>query len=149
MSLQHCEWCYNSPFLRETYDGFVDNFNFYLGDSDDFPRLSDPKKIVAGMLLHDFNEIRLRRDLLGKYSYVPVSRFFNIDNRKFLFRGYVPVPLDEVTAAHELEHALTPREKSEAKIDRRAWKKYIDFYVKNKVESYLKDAEKKTREYIV
>jgi len=149
MSLQSCDWCYNSPFLREAYDGFVDNFNFYLGDPEDFPKLKDPTKFVGGMLNPRSKEISLRRDLQGKYRYIPVSGTWKINNRKIKFVGNVPVPMDEFTVAHELEHGLDLGEISESKISRRALEKYVDFYVRRELETYLKNSEIKTRQYIV
>jgi hypothetical protein len=38
---------------------------------------------------------------------------------------------------------------SESKIDKRALDKYIDFYVRKEIEASLKDAEIKTKGYIV
>lgn len=150
MSLQHCEWCYTSPFLRETYgDDLLERYRFYLGDSEDFPVHPDPKMFVAGMIRHDKNEISLRRRLEGRTKHIYVSRDYNINGKEIHFEGLIPIKSIEKTAAHELEHALDCQERSESKIDQRALDKYIDFYVRKEIEASLKDAEVKTKGYIV
>jgi len=150
MSLQPCEWCYTSPFLRETYgDNLLEKYKFYLGDSEDFPMHPDPKRIVVGMIKHGKNEISLRRSLEGRTKYIHVSRDYNINGKEIHFEGSIPLKPIEKTAAHEIEHALDRGERSEAKIDERALDKYIDFYVRKELEKYLLDAEKKTKRYVV
>lgn len=150
MSLQPCEWCYTSPFLRETYgDDLLGRYNFYLGDSEDFPVHPDPKRTIVGMIKHDKNEISLRRRLEGRTKYIQVSRSYRINDKEIHFEGLIPLKSIEKTAAHELEHALDRQEMSESKIDQKALDKYIDFYVRKEIEASLKDAEIKTKGYIV
>jgi len=136
MSLEPCGWCYNSQFLTETYGNSINDFEIYLGDPTNFPKIDDPKKFVAGMILPHLKEIRLRKDLQGIYDYVPVDKVYKINNKEVLVKGRIPIHLPEKVVAHEFEHWLDLDETSEEEIDRRALEKYKDYYVKKSL-SYI------------
>lgn len=144
MTLERCDSCYNIPGLRENYGSVLDEYEIYTGDSENFPG-----KNVLGLIQFPLKEVRVRKDTKGKYIHVPVRGLYKVDNKNVFFEGTVPVDLFEFAHYHEFEHALYPEEKSEGKINRRALEKYIDYYIKKNMSSYIKESERKVNSYII
>jgi hypothetical protein len=146
----HAELCNeyrNIPGLREMYGGsFIDQYDIYLVDN--FPT-KNPRKVILGAINLEKKKIGIREDLIGWYEHVYVDKTLKVDDKLVKVKGYVPVPLFEKTLYHEFRHALHPEEQSEEKIDDGALEDYLENYIRKNLSSYVNNAERKIREYVV
>jgi hypothetical protein len=139
MSVEPCDWCQYNEFLNAYYDDILKGHDFLVGDPEDFPKLNDPNKYVAGMLEPELKRIKLRKDLQGQYMYVPFSRSVKYKGKDITIAGIAPIHKPEFVAAHECQHAKrykSNQSQDEDLIDRLALNDCIDFYVKKKLESF-------------
>ncbi|MFH1229857.1 MAG: hypothetical protein V1678_05560 [Candidatus Aenigmatarchaeota archaeon] len=141
MSVEPCDWCQYSDFLNAYYNDILKGYDFVVGDPEDFPKTDDPNKYVAGLIIPELKKIGLRKDLTGQYMHVPFKRKVNYKDMDIMIMGIAPIHMPEFVAAHECWHGKRYNNngsQDENEIDRLAIDYCIDFYVKNKLESFGK-----------